>query len=114
AVLALVLPAVFVLGVIRFESPHRTLPHDAVSRFNDGVAMRIRAVLRDDPDVRDTSRRFAVSVRAVEQGGEWRPASGGVLVTGGLLPRYTSGDVLELEGQIATPPYVAGFDYGDY
>ena len=114
-VYALALPALFLAAGARYEAmrPH-VAPGDA-ARFNDdGVAMRIRAVLRDDPDAGDTSQRFAASVRAVQIEGAWRPASGGVLVWTDLLPRYRSGDVLELEGELESPPRLDGFDYAAY
>ena len=114
AIYALALPLVFAAGAIRFETSRPTVPASAVSHYNDGVSMRIRGVLRDDPEIGDTAQRFAITVRAVQIDGEWRPASGGVLVRSGLLPRRTSGDVLELEGQLETPPATDGFDYAEY
>lgn len=113
-VFVIALPLLFLAGVARYETSRPHPAADAAARFNDGVAMRIRAVLRDDPDVGDTSQRFAVNVRDVQINGEWRPASGGVLVVAFLLPRYRSGDVLELEGQLEGPPQLGGFDYADY
>ena len=59
AIYALALPIVFVLAVARFEISRPHIAADAVSHYNDGVAMRVRAVLRDDPDIRDTTQRFA-------------------------------------------------------
>ena len=114
AVAALVLPVVFALGVVRLEMMSTTPSADAASRYNDGVSMRVRGVLRDDPDLGDTSQRFAISVRAVQVRGDWVPASGGVQVRIGLLPRYRSGDVVELEGALESPPHADGFDYADY
>ncbi|HYM16547.1 MAG TPA: DNA internalization-related competence protein ComEC/Rec2 [Dehalococcoidia bacterium] len=112
--LALALPLLFLASAARYETSRPHLSPDAAARFNDSVAMRIRAVLRDDPDLGDASQRFAVTVRAVQLRGEWQPASGGVLVTTGLFPRYRSGDVLELEGQLQSPAAVPGFDYAEY
>jgi competence protein ComEC len=113
-VYAVALPALFLLAGARYDAtrPH-VAPGDA-ARFNDGVAMRIRAVLRDDPDVGDTSQRYAVTVRAVQMDGGWQATSGGVLVRTDLLPRYRSGDVLEIEGKLESPPRLDGFDYADY
>jgi Domain of unknown function (DUF4131) len=96
AAYALVLPAVFVAGVARYETSRPHVPANAVSHYNDGVAMRIRGVLRDDPEIGDTAQRFSVTARAVQLDGVWQRATGGVLVRTGLLPRYRSGDVLEL------------------
>jgi competence protein ComEC len=114
AAYALALPLIFIAGIARFETSHPRVPASAVSHYNDGVAMRIRGVLRDDPEIGDTSQRFAVTVREVQLDGTWGAASGGVLVRTGLLPRYKSGDVLELEGDLESPPVLDGFDYAEY
>lgn len=114
AIYALVLPAVFALGVARFSSARPQAAADAIARYNDGVAMRVRGVLRDDPDIGDTSQRFVVDTREVQVRGAWQPASGGVLVRSGVVPRYRSGDIVEAEGKVESPPRLGGFDYADY
>lgn len=113
-VYAAALPIVFVLAIARFETARPHLAADAIAHYNDGVAMRMHAVLRDDPDIRDTTQRFAADVRDVQVRGEWRPASGGVQITTGLYPRFQSGDVLEIEGVLESPATDGAFDYGDY
>ncbi len=114
AAAALVLPLIFLAGVVRFETSRPHVAQADVSHYNDSVAMRVRGVLRDDPEIGDTSQRFAIAVRAVEVDGAWQPASGGVLVRTGPMPRHRSGDVLELEGDLESPPAVDGFDYAEY
>ncbi len=111
---AFALPLLFAGGVLRSEQARPHLAVDAAARFNERVAMRVRGVLRDDPQTGDVSRQFAVSVRDVQVEGEWRRATGGVLVRTGVLPRYQSGDVVELEGKLETPQNRAGFDYAEY
>jgi competence protein ComEC len=111
---AAVLPLIFIAALARFDSASPNLAPDAVAHYNDGVAMRVRAVLRDDPDIRDTTQRFAADVLAVQVRGEWQAASGGVQVTVGLYPRYESGDVVEMEGALESPSRDAPFDYADY
>ncbi len=114
AAYALLLPLILAAGIAREQSSHRPPPDDAAVHFNGGVAMRIRGVLRDDPEIGDTSQRFAISVREIQRDGTWDAASGGVLVRGPLLPRYRSGDVVELEGKIEAPPQLEDFDYAAY
>jgi uncharacterized protein DUF4131 len=111
AAYAVLLPAIFIAGVAREQASHHALADDAVAHYKGGVAMRIRGVLRDDPEIGDTSQRFAVSVKAVQRAGEWDDASGGVLVRGPLLPHYRAGDIVELEGKLETPPQLDDFDY---
>ena len=114
AAAAFVLPLIFLAGVVRFETSRPHVAQADVSRYNDGVAMRVRGVLRDDPEIGDTSQRFSISVRAVEIDSSWQAASGGVLVRTGLMPHHRSGDVLELEGDLESPPAVDSFDYAEY
>ncbi|MBI5288127.1 MAG: ComEC family competence protein, partial [Chloroflexi bacterium] len=114
AVYALALPAVFLLGLVRFATYDVALADDDVAHFAGGPAMRLRGVLRDDPEIGDTTQRFAVSVRQIERSGEWQSASGGVQVRTGLLPQFQSGDLVELEGMLELPPAADGFDYAEY
>jgi len=114
AAYALLLPLIFAAGIAREHTSHHPLPDDAAAHFNSGVAMRIRGVLGDDPEIGDTSQRFAVSVREIQRNGAWDGASGGVLVRGPLLPRYHSGDIVELEGNLEAPPRIEDFDYAAY
>ena len=111
---ALVLLALFLLAGARYDGARPSIAPDGAARLNDGAAMRVRIALRDDPDIGDTSQRFAATVRAVQIDGVWHASSGGVLVRTELYPRYRSGDVLELEGKLETPPRLDGFDYADY
>lgn len=111
---AIALPALLATGIALEQRSQAPPPDDAVSHFNGGPSMRIRGVLRDDPDIRDTSQRAAISVRQAQVNGAWRHASGSVLVRLPLLPRHRAGDVLELEGELRAPPALDGFDYAAY
>ncbi len=111
---ALALPAIFLAALLRFEMHDAAPAANDVAHYANGPEIRMRAILRDDPDIGDTSQRFAVSARELQLAGTWVPASGGVQVRTGLLPRYQSGDIIEVEGQLQLPPSEAGFDYADY
>ncbi len=114
ALFAVALAVVFAGAVARFESARTALPAHAISRFNDGVSTRFRGVVDGDPRLRDTSQQLSVRVREVQVEGAWREASGGVLVTTGLVPRRGSGDLIEVEGKLETPASSTNFDYADY
>ncbi len=114
AVYALVLPALFLAGLLRFHTHDTGIADDDVAHFIDGPAMRIRGELRDDPDIGDTSQRFTIDVREVQRAGEWHAASGGVQIHSGLRPQYKAGDILELEGRLEAPPAIDDFDYAEY
>ncbi|MGH8248286.1 MAG: DNA internalization-related competence protein ComEC/Rec2, partial [Gammaproteobacteria bacterium] len=47
-------------------------------------------------------------------GDTWRPVSGGLLARLPLYPEYAYGDLLEIEGELETPPQLDDFDYREY
>jgi competence protein ComEC len=85
-----------------------------IARYNDGDAVRFRATVSAEPQDRASWRRYQLSVQEVLIGGEWRPESGGVLMDGSLYPQYGEGDLLEVEGELQTPPSLPDFDYREY
>ena len=94
--LALAIPMVFGGALLRFEQARAAPAANAASRFNDGVAMRLRGVVEGEPQIGDTSQQATVSVRSMQFDGAWRDASGRVLARLPLLPAVSSGEVLEL------------------
>ncbi len=110
---AVVLPAIFLAGVVRELGGQPSLAADDVAR-HAGASRLVRGVVRDDPEIGETTQRFAVDVRQVQRTGAWRDASGGMLVRAPLLPRYRAGDVVELRGELELPPELEGFDYAAY
>lgn len=112
---AVAVPAIVLAATARYEATRPSLPADALARYNDRpLAVRFVAVVRDPPDIRDTSQRVVADVRAVRRGGDWDDASGGVLVTTRLYPRLREGDVIEIEGALESPANLERFDYADY
>ena len=109
-----VLVAVFVGGMLRWEHAQRPVPADDVSHLIGPTEMRLQGVVRDDPDIGETTQRFAIDVRAVRRAGEWADASGGVQVTAPYFPRYEAGDVVQIEGELESPPVLDDFDYAAY
>ena len=99
----------------RYDS---TAPPDTpsgIARWNDGDPLRFRALVAAEPDSAGGSTvRYRLAVREVYWGGAWRPESGGVLMRTAPFPRYDYGDVLELRGELETPPTFDDFDYREY
>src|SRR3989304_459563 len=73
-----------------------------------------RAVVAAEADDRGSTVRYRLAVREVYWGGSWRPDSGGVLMRAAPFPRYQYGDLLELQGEMQTPPAFDDFDYREY
>ena len=98
----------------RYEATAPARAPSGVALLNDGPEVRLRGLVAAEPDVRGGSVRYRLAVREVFADGHWRPESGAVLMRAAPLPRFRYGDVLELRGELATPPSFDDFDYRDY
>ena len=118
--------ALIVAAAWRFDS---TAPPDTpsgIASFNcrsedessgnseDCSDILFRAVVAAEADDRGSTVRYRLAVREVYWGGSWRPDSGGVLMRAAPFPRYQYGDLLELQGELQTPPAFDDFDYREY
>ena len=101
-------------GIWRHEQARPPAEPGGIAVFNDGAAVRFRALVSDEPDERGQSARIRLSAREVWVNDGWEETSGGVLLRSGPLPRYRYGDLLEVEGKIETPPVLEDFNYRDY
>jgi competence protein ComEC len=101
-------------GMWRYEQARPPTEPSGIAAFNDGAAVRLRALVSDEPDERGQSARIRLSAREVWVDSAWEETSGGVLLRSGALPRYRYGDLLEVEGKLETPPVLEDFNYRDY
>jgi competence protein ComEC len=106
--------AVIALAGWRYDESISTVPPDAVQHFNDGEEVRFRAVIDDEPQPRATSIAYRLEVRSAWSNGRWHEASGAVLMTVPQFPEYEYGDLLDLRGELTTPPVLEDFDYRAY
>jgi competence protein ComEC len=94
-----------------------TVPSGApagIARLNDGPETTFRALVSAEPEDRGATVRYRLAVREVLRGGRWLPESGGVLMRVAPSPRYEYGDLLQLRGELETPPTFDDFDYREY
>jgi competence protein ComEC len=106
--------ALLVGGAWRYDATLPSSEPQGIARYNDGAAVRFRAVVTGEPDERGASVRLRLSAREVFDDDRWQETSGGVLMRAPLFPRYDYGDLLEVTGKLETPPIVEDFDYRDY
>ncbi len=99
-----------VAGMFRFEPADLGTLH----YYNDGGTVVLRGVVDADPEAVDRAQRFRFSAREIDLDGEWRDVSGSALVYLPQFPSYSYGDVLELTGELKTPPRLGEFDYQEY
>ncbi len=98
-------------GIARLNCPPKTQSSDDDPKCD---AVLYRALVAAEPDERGSTVRYRLAVREVHADGRWRPESGGVLMRVAPFPRYDYGDLLELRGELETPPTFDEFDYREY
>jgi len=113
--LALVaVPIVFVAGW-RFEATEPPNLPSGIAQYNERGPVRLRTIVREEPDERSAATQYRLSVRELlVEGGSWLPIEGNVLLTAAPFPRYDYGDLLEIEGELQDPPELPEFDYRSY
>jgi competence protein ComEC len=106
--------ALLVGGAWLYQSSLPSGEPQGIARYNDRDAVTLRAVVSGEPDERGTFLTLRLSAREVLVDDRWQSTSGGILMRGGLFPRYDYGDLLEVEGKLETPPVLEDFNYRDY
>ncbi len=84
------------LATWRYESTLPTDPPSGIARYNDGPAVRFRAVVDAEPDDRGASRLYRLQVQETLLDGLWQAESGQILMTAAAYPQFEYGDLLEL------------------
>ena len=110
---AALLAALLIGGAWRYDATLPPIEPQGIATYNDGEAVRFRAVVSGELDERGTSVRLRLSAREVFDG-QWQNTSGAVLMRAGLFPQYDYGDLLEVTGKLETPPTLEDFDYREY
>jgi competence protein ComEC len=103
----------FAAAAYSYTSLH-TFDDSRLHFYNDRGVVDIKGMVAGDPDVRDKNTRlnFAVSEIKLDRG--WREVEGTVLLFVPRYPAYKYGDVLQVRGELKTPPQLDDFDYRGY
>jgi competence protein ComEC len=91
-----------------------TIDESRLRFYNDLGPTEIKGTVAGDPDVRDKSVRLTLSVAAVRSDTGWKEVEGKVLIVMPRYPAYEYGDLLQLTGELETPPRLDDFDYRGY
>lgn len=102
--------ASFALGYYAFHLPNDAL--DKIWHYN-GEAQILRGLVDKEPDLRLTSQKLEIAVRALAPDYS-RKISGRVLVTTERFPAFAYGDELEIACELKKPEPFSGFSYDRY
>lgn len=101
-------------GALRFQSSLPATDESSLQFYNDRGIVEIKGMVSDDPEVRDRATRIYLSAREIKAGAEWQPVSGKAILFVPRYPAYRYGDVLQVRGELKTPPHLNDFDYKGY
>ncbi|MBI4297342.1 MAG: DNA internalization-related competence protein ComEC/Rec2 [Chloroflexi bacterium] len=115
--------AVLLFGLLRFSAHVSAVGESSLQLYNDSLPVTVRGMVADDPDPRGWATYLRLEAREIKTGNEWRKVEGQALVYAPPYPAfeikrdypyYRYGDLLEMEGELETPPTFPDFDYRDY
>jgi len=101
-------------GILRIQSSLPTADKDTLQSYNDKGIVRIKGLVTADPESTGVALSLRLEAREIESGGTWEKASGAVLVYVPQSSSYKYGDLLQVEGELKTPPAFNDFDWRDY
>jgi len=111
--MALCLLALFA-GAWRYQSSLPTAGADTLSYYNNRGIVLVTGLVSTDPEVSNSTTQLRLRVSAIQRDQEWQPIMGTALLMVPGYPVYSYGDVLQVTGELTTPPQLDTFDYRGY
>src|SRR4030042_1057276 len=104
----------FVTAAVYSFTSLYTIDEGRIHFYNDTGSFEIRGVVSGDPDIRDKSTRLTIDAETIYFEEGWREVGGTVLVITPRYPEYHYGDLVNISGELQTPPRLDDFDYKGY
>jgi competence protein ComEC len=83
-------------------------------QFYNGQEVEIKGMVNAGPEVRDKATHICLSTTEIKLDNGWQEVSGDALLFVPRYPTYEYGDVLQVKGELETPPQLDDFDYKGY
>lgn len=101
-------------GILRIQSSLPAADNDTLQSYRDKGIVRIKGLVITDPESTGVALSLRLEAREVESEDTWEKASGAMLVYVSQSSSYKYGDILQVEGELKTPPAFNDFDWRDY
>jgi competence protein ComEC len=113
-ILALIILSL-IFGIWRYKISEPKVS-SMTARFYNEKKVYLSGIVSDEPDVRKDKTNLALDVNQLKlrKSAKWQKVEGKVLLQVRRYPEYKYGDVLEMEGELETPPEFPDFSYRDY
>ena len=101
-------------GILRIQSSLPTADKDTLQSYSDKGIVRIKGLVTADPETTGVALSLRLEAREIESEDTWEKVSGAMLVYVPQSSSYKYGDILQVEGELKTPPEFNDFDWRDY
>jgi len=105
---------IFFGGALCFQSSRPAVDEKSLPFYNDRGTVQIKGIVQADPEVSDKTTRLRLSTLEIKTDEAWQPVSGTALLFVPRYPVYMYGDLLQVAGELETPPKLDDFDYPGY
>jgi len=103
-----------VTGAVYAHSNLYNVNENTLRYYNDTGKTELMGIVAASPEIRDKSARLTLSLTEIKVEDRWRDVEGKLLVFVPRYPEYQYGDILQIQGEIQTPPQLDDFDYKGY
>ena len=98
-------------GILRIQASSLSQEESTLQHYNDGGLIQLKGLVAADPEPSGGALALHLEAKEIKVGEVWEQVSGTALVSVPSYSAYRYGDLLQIEGELETPPQLEDFDW---